>query len=140
MSWTYSGNPETSTLDEVRFLLGDTKETPQSLTDTEITYLLSQNNDVARAAAADAAEIMASRYAELSVTSKKVGNLSLSFSYTEVGGRYSAMAVRLRNRTSLSGLFASRDDRRSQFSVGMNDYAGEDRGRVYRIGENIDGA
>lgn len=46
MSFSYSGDPSESKLDECRFLLGDTNETAPILQDEEIGYLMSQaNND-----------------------------------------------------------------------------------------------
>ncbi len=41
MSWTYSGNPTASALDEVRFLITDTDQTkPYTLSNEEINYAL----------------------------------------------------------------------------------------------------
>lgn len=40
MSFTYSGNPETSTLDAVRFMIGDTNPCDPLLQDEEINYLI----------------------------------------------------------------------------------------------------
>ena len=43
MSFTYSGNPETSTLDAVRFMIGDTNPCDPLLQDEEINYLIGQH-------------------------------------------------------------------------------------------------
>lgn len=40
MSFSYSGNPSSSTLDEARFLLGDTKESMPIMQDEEIQYII----------------------------------------------------------------------------------------------------
>ena len=40
MSWTYSGDPQNSELDECRFLLGDTNESAPILQDEEIEYIM----------------------------------------------------------------------------------------------------
>ena len=40
MSWTYSGNPADSKLDEYRFLIGDTNEDEPILQDEEIQYII----------------------------------------------------------------------------------------------------
>lgn len=40
MSWSYSGNPESSPLDECRFLVGDTIEDEPIMQDEEIGYLI----------------------------------------------------------------------------------------------------
>lgn len=47
MSWSYSGNPNNSKLDECRFLLGDTNEHQPIMQDEEIQYIITQagNND-----------------------------------------------------------------------------------------------
>lgn len=50
-TWTYSGNPAASALDQVRFLLTDTDTADQLLSDEEILWSLSQNPDVYSAAA-----------------------------------------------------------------------------------------
>lgn len=42
MSFTYSGDPSTSTLDAIRFALGDTVEELALLQDEEINYLITQ--------------------------------------------------------------------------------------------------
>lgn len=113
-------------------MLGDVKQTPQSLSDTEITYLLSKNQQHIRLTAADAAEIMGNRYSELSVTSKSVGDLSLSFSYETVGGRFTSMAERFRKATGLGSTFRMADNTESQFHIGMTDNGQGERERVYR--------
>ena len=40
MSWTYSGNPANSQVDECRFLLGDTNESAPIMQDEEIQYII----------------------------------------------------------------------------------------------------
>lgn len=47
MSWSYSGDPTKSKLDECRFLLGDTNESSPIMQDEEIQYIISQagNNE-----------------------------------------------------------------------------------------------
>lgn len=42
MSWSYSGDPAGSLLDECRFLIGDTNEAMPIMQDEEIQYLISQ--------------------------------------------------------------------------------------------------
>lgn len=43
MTFSYSGNPNASILDEVRFLIQDTDEKDFCLSDEEINYLVSKN-------------------------------------------------------------------------------------------------
>lgn len=45
MSFSYSGNPASSTLDECRFLLGDTNESAPIMQDEEIAYIIEQSGD-----------------------------------------------------------------------------------------------
>lgn len=40
MSWTYSGDPSSSDIDEVRYLVGDTDTNEQLVSDEEINYAL----------------------------------------------------------------------------------------------------
>lgn len=40
MAWTYSGNPNSSELDQFRFLIGDTMADEPILTDEEIQFVL----------------------------------------------------------------------------------------------------
>lgn len=42
MSWTYSGNPQGSQLDECRFLIGDTNKAEPIMQDEEIQYIISE--------------------------------------------------------------------------------------------------
>lgn len=44
MSWTYSGNPTSSPIDECRFLLGDTRESEPIMQDEEIQYIIDACN------------------------------------------------------------------------------------------------
>lgn len=45
MSWSYSGNPANSELDECRFLLGDTIESEPIMQDEEIQYIIDTYSD-----------------------------------------------------------------------------------------------
>lgn len=51
MSWSYSGNPAASNLDEVRWWIGDTDTNDQQLADAEINFAISATGDNKRAAA-----------------------------------------------------------------------------------------
>src|SRR5262245_32119154 len=65
MTWTYNGNPSSSTLEAVRFLIGDTNTSDQQLQDEEISWLIDQNNDDAYAAAIACCRTLAAKYARL---------------------------------------------------------------------------
>ena len=42
MAWSYSGDPDSSALDGIRFLIGDTDTNDQLLANEEITWMNSQ--------------------------------------------------------------------------------------------------
>jgi len=50
MTWTYTNNPQGSTLDAVRLLIGDVLVDDPQLTDEEISFYLAINNDALTAA------------------------------------------------------------------------------------------
>ena len=90
MTWTYSGNPATSTRDEVRFLIQDTDTNDQQLQNEEIDYLIAAYGDPYGAAVA-ACSALLGRLASLSSESKKVGDLSLTRVYGMAVAKYEAM-------------------------------------------------
>ena len=101
MSWTYSGSPADSTLDRVRFLVGQTSTSDDVLLqDEEITWALSAASGVYNAAAL-CADSMQSRYA-LEADSMSVGQTQISFASR--GGRYGQLAARLRQQAILAGV------------------------------------
>lgn len=73
----YTGHPETSKEDEVRFLLGDTDVSSPRLTDSEVRYLLTTQGDVVIKAAYQGAIRLISKYS--THLSKSVGPTSLSY-------------------------------------------------------------
>lgn len=77
MTWSYSGDPSDSALDEIRFLIGDTDTNDQLLSNEEITYLYNSYGDAYAAAVACVVSLIAkaSRSVE---EAKTVGDLSLS--------------------------------------------------------------
>lgn len=122
MAWTYSGNPASSDRDWIRFRLGDSKvETPQSLSDAELDYLLAEEVDKYMAAS-KAAEIMSAAYMATSVTQKQVGDLRLSYGYADTGKRYAALAKELAGGEArgIVGLLST-DDSPGYFQIGMFD-------------------
>lgn len=78
-SWSYSGDPELTTKDAVRFLIGDTDEDDQQVSDEEIAYLLTQTGDSASLAAVTAAGALASKFSRMSVKEKDVGDLKIVY-------------------------------------------------------------
>jgi len=77
MTWTYSGNPGDSALDEIRFLIQDTDTTDQLLSDEELTYLYGAYGDAYSAAVA-AVGVLIATASRVQEESKTVGDLSLS--------------------------------------------------------------
>lgn len=104
---TYSGDPSTSPLDEVRFLVGDTGPI-FALNNAEVTYELllvypppssppSSGNFLPAAYCADA---IAALY-KMKVD-KKVGDLSIS--YSQMAKQFNDLAIRLRSRATIYGV------------------------------------
>jgi hypothetical protein len=63
MAWTYSGNPKSSAKDEVRFLIGDTRQAFGFLSDEEITYVLDKNEQDVDKTAVDCCKDLMARFA-----------------------------------------------------------------------------
>jgi hypothetical protein len=97
---SYTGNPSSSNIDKVRFLLGDTDESAEQLTDTEIEFLLTEQTN-AYDAAALGASTLAAKYAKLA--DRSVGDLSIS--YSQLSKNFNALAKTLTSQgaTSVSG-------------------------------------
>jgi hypothetical protein len=77
MTWTYSGNPASTTRDAVRFLVGDTDTTDQLISDEEIAYIVQENPAINRSAS-ESARAIAAKFARL--MSRSIGGLSADFS------------------------------------------------------------
>ena len=97
MAFTYSGNPSSSTLDQVRFLVGDTDSTNAHFQDAEIQWLLVQWADPYEAAAV-CADALVGRYAQMADTVKKVGDLQLNATYARASDGFKDLAKRLRDQ------------------------------------------
>lgn len=90
MTWSYSGNPASSSLDEVRFLIGDTDTNNQLTTNEAITWALAQTPNTYDAAALVANSIAAVYAKQMS---KTVGPLTIR--YAERRDAYYALAKSL---------------------------------------------
>ena len=77
MTWTYTGNPESSTKDEVRFLVGDTDKDDGLVQDEEINYALNVEGSSLRAAVR-VARAIAAHFAR--AVEKQVGDLKIKAS------------------------------------------------------------
>jgi hypothetical protein len=91
-NWTYSGDPRDSDRDAVRFLIGDTNESDQLVSDEEIAYML-LSMSVYRAAALAATGI--SKAFAGKASSKTVGSLSLKNGFEKKADSYKDLAARL---------------------------------------------
>lgn len=95
MTWTYTNNPLTVELDQIRLLIGDVDGDDPQLTDQELNYYLSTEGSVYRAASAACRGLMAlfARKAD-----KSVGDLRLSYSQRQA--HYAALATALERRAA----------------------------------------
>jgi hypothetical protein len=94
VTFTYSGDPSSSTRDAVRFLIQDTDTTDQLMQNAEIQWLLDSANDSVYQAAHDACYALASRFNRLANETKQVGDLSISTTYVAKASAYREMAER----------------------------------------------
>lgn len=97
MSWSYSGNPSDSVLDEVRFWCQDTDEQRQLLSDEEVSYLIDKwypSTGSAIFVASMACEVVSGKLAaEVSISADGV-----SAQIGELQQRYVNLAARLRDQ------------------------------------------
>ena len=126
-TWSYSGNPSASSLDQVRFLVGDTDGADQLLSDEEILWLIGAEPTVYKAAAMACRSIVTSG----TLVDKRVGDFELKASMR--ADQYTDLAKSLERRSALSatpyagGLTRSEhvvsdtDATRPAFTVGMHD-------------------
>lgn len=91
MSWSYSGNPAASDLDEVRFLIGDTDTTDQLVSNEEIAWAIA-NNAGTILAAATLCEALSAKFAR--EVDKSIGSLSVSAASRS--GHFASRAASLR--------------------------------------------
>lgn len=83
--------------DEVRFLLRDTVETDFSLQDEEILYLLDDSEDRVYLAASKGAMTIAAKYGQAAtVSSRSIGDLSISTGYKDASAEYQRLSKELR--------------------------------------------
>lgn len=138
-NWTYSGDPSSSLRDAVRFLIRDTDEANAKVSDEEIAWLLTQNNDDVYSAAIYAADNVATYFSN-QIRTKTVGALSITYAATAT--EYRLLAKDLRLRRIRFGAFIpysggiSKSDKETNesdtdwskpaFSRGMHDYPGND--------------
>lgn len=93
MTFTYSGDPSASTVEQVRFLLQDTTTPGHKFEDEEITWMLTEEPDPWFCAAALADQLV-SKYSG-QAQSKTIGETSVT--YGDLTMKYQGLAQSLRN-------------------------------------------
>lgn len=78
MTWSYSGDPSSSDLDALRFLIGDTDTSDQQFSDEELNYLLDQTDDNVVAAALLAIDRLLIKYSR--TPDQKTGDIDIKYS------------------------------------------------------------
>lgn len=103
MTWTYAGDPGTSTAaerrDAVRLYIGDTDTDNQLVTDEEIAFALSQRSNNLYGASAELFRALASKYARRANTKFE----GISVDYAKVAEGYRVQAIRAENEARLNG-------------------------------------
>jgi len=94
MAFTYVDTLSTNR-DKVRFLVQDTDSTRPLLTDDEIAFLIAEWADVYDAAA-NAADILAAKFAGKADYSKSVGDLSLNETFSSQASSYKELSKSIR--------------------------------------------
>lgn len=117
MTWSYSGDPSSSTRDAVRFEIGDTDQNDQLLQDGEIDYAIQQESNLF-GAAARCCEAIARKFAR--EADRAIGKTRVAAS--QKSQAYTKMALQLRKKASGYHLpYASGLDEDPTFVKGMMD-------------------
>jgi hypothetical protein len=112
MSCSYSGDPSTSDNDAVRFLLQDTDCAKNIFEDEEIAWVLTQEANIYMTAACLLDTAINTSSGTLS--SKKVGDLALSFGLSETRQRINDLRAKGRGRYELPSFPAQFRDRKRE--------------------------
>lgn len=101
----YTDDPANVPADQVRALIGDTNVNSPELTDNVIAFLLLDENDDPRRAAARGAELLSAKFTRVAAE-KRVGPLTLvqSARFTSKGQEYALLAKRLWNRAGANSV------------------------------------
>jgi hypothetical protein len=125
VAFTYSGDPTTSTRNAVRFLLNDTNSADVLFSDAELDYLIAEWVDVYEICRA-ACETLVARFSRLAdSTSKSVGDISVSESYTAKSKQYQDLAnsfLQRRMRKTPPTVWANADSLKSTNDRTVADY------------------
>lgn len=116
MTWSYSGGPSASNLDEVRWRAGLTDTSEQLVTDEEINFCISQedNNVAAAAGACEGAAAKLAREVDLRAGAR--GELSLKLSQAAEALKRRALELRKKSNSYAKPWSAaiSRDEKDDQ--------------------------
>lgn len=123
--WTYSGNPSDSSLDEARFLIGDTDEADPLISDEELNYVISHNK-VMYSACAICCETLARKFSR--EIASQMGSGALQVQAQQRAEAFAKRAVELR---------AMIMQRTPAYSVGSDPTV--DRPAVFKRGMMSDG-
>jgi len=111
MTFTYSSDPSTSTRNKVRFLINDVDSADALFNDAELDYLIAEWVDVYEICRA-ACETLAARFNRLAdSTSKSVGDISVSESYSSINNFLTLNIFRfcyLVNQTTSNGCISAK--------------------------------
>ena len=118
--WTYSKDPSTSALDEVRFTIGDTDELYPLLQDEEIKYTLKLFDDNVIKASIRCCEAILAKWAKEADYSTETESVDLSNRIDSI--QLVLQSLKLRERKSCGG-FPKVAEAKPIFEIGMNDYA-----------------
>ena len=125
MTFTYSNDPSTSTRNKVRFLINDVDSADPLFNDAELDYLISEWVDVYETCRA-ACETLVARFSRLAdSTSKSVGDISVSESYTAKSKQYQDLAhnfLQRRMRKTPPTMWANADSLLSTNDRTVDDY------------------
>jgi hypothetical protein len=125
MTFTYSNDPSTSTRNKVRFLINDVDSADPLFNDAELDYLIAEWVDVYETCRA-ACETLVARFSRLAdSTSKSVGDISVSESYTAKSKQYQDLAnsfLQRRMRKTPPTMWANADSLLSTNDRMVQDY------------------
>jgi len=126
MTFTYSGDPSTSTRNEVRFLINDIDDTDALFSDEELDYLIDEWGTNVYEIARGACEVLISRFTRLADnSSKSVGDISVSESYSAKVTQYQELAdsfLARRLRKAPPTIKANADSLKSTDDRDISDY------------------
>jgi len=125
MTFTYSNDPSTSTRNKVRFLINDVDSNDPLFNDAELDYLIAEWSNVYETCRA-ACETLVARFSRLAdSTSKSVGDISVSESYTAKSKQYQDLAnnfLQRRMRKTPPTIWANADSLLSTNDRMVDDY------------------